>query len=103
MKMTHLRRLLLAALAFCGPQFVCGSTLTDSFNTNVNYLVDIQKLVDRLMDEGATKHDLLEYDIEQFNRSRIPLGGLVQQFHANNMLYLWEKARVQRRQQRANA
>jgi cyclase len=76
--------------------------VTSSIDANVNYLIDIQKLVDRLMDEGATKHDLLEHDIEQFNRSRIPLGGLVQQFHANNMLYLWEKARLQRRQQRAS-
>jgi hypothetical protein len=76
--------------------------VTSSIDANVNYLVDIQKLVDRLMAEGATKHDLLEYDIEQFNRSRIPLGGLVQQFHANNLLYLWEKARAQRRQQRVS-
>jgi cyclase len=74
--------------------------VTSSIDANINYLVDIQRLVDRLMDEGATKHDLLEHDIEQFNRSRIPLGGLVQQFHANNLLYLWEKARAQRRQQR---
>lgn len=77
--------------------------VTSSIDSNVNYLVDIQRLVDRLMDEGATKHDLLEHDIEQFNRSRIPLGGLVQQFHANNLLYLWEKARAQRRQQRVGA
>jgi glyoxylase-like metal-dependent hydrolase (beta-lactamase superfamily II) len=74
--------------------------VTSSIDANVNYLADIQALVDRLMDEGATKHDLLEHDIEQFNRSRIPLGGLVQQFHNNNLLYLWEKARAQRKQQR---
>jgi len=77
--------------------------VTSSIDANINYLVDIQKLVDRLMDEGATKHDLLEYDIEQFSRSRIPLGGLVQQFHANNLLFLWEKARAARRQQRLGA
>lgn len=74
--------------------------VTSSIDANVNYLADIQALVDRLIDEGATRHDLLEHDIEQFNRSRIPLGGLVQQFHNNNLLYLWEKARAQRKLQR---
>ena len=74
--------------------------VTSSIDANVRYLNDIQTLVDDLMAEGATKHDLMQYDIEQFGRSRIPLGGLVQQFHNNNLLYLWEKARAQRRQQR---
>ena len=52
------------------------------------------------MSEGATKHDLLEYDIEQFDRSRIPLGGLVKQFHAANLMYLWEEERRRQRRQR---
>jgi hypothetical protein len=55
------------------------------------------------MAEGATKHDLAQYDIEQFEHSRIPLGGLVQQFHLNNLLFLWEKARAEQRQQRQTA
>jgi hypothetical protein len=55
------------------------------------------------MAEGATKHDLLQNDIEQFERSRIPLGGMVQQFHANNLLFLWEKARAEQRKQRQQA
>lgn len=74
--------------------------VTSSIDVSVKYLDDIQKLVYRLMAEGATKHDLLQNDIEQFERSRIPLGGLVQQFHANNLLYLWEHARAEQRKQR---
>ncbi|MBK8050567.1 MAG: MBL fold metallo-hydrolase [Anaerolineales bacterium] len=74
--------------------------VASSIDANVQYLNDIQKLVDDLMDEGATKHELLQHDIEQFNRSRIPLGGLVQQFHNNNLLHLWDKARAQRKQMR---
>jgi cyclase len=74
--------------------------VTSSIDISVKYLDDIQALVRRLMAEGATKHDLLRYDIEQFERSRIPLGGLVQQFHANNLLYLWEEARAAQRKQR---
>lgn len=76
--------------------------VTSSIDISIEYLDAIQVLVNRLMDEGATKHDLLEHDIEQFDRSRIPLGGMVQQFHQNNLLYLWEKAREERRQQRRN-
>jgi hypothetical protein len=50
------------------------------------------------MAEGGTKHDLASYDIEQFEHSRIPLGGLVQQFHLNNLHFLWEKLRAEQRQ-----
>lgn len=74
--------------------------VSSSIDSGVEYLNDIQTLVDTLIAEGATKHDLLQHDIEQFGRSRIPLGGLVQQFHANNLLHLWEKARIQQRKQR---
>jgi glyoxylase-like metal-dependent hydrolase (beta-lactamase superfamily II) len=74
--------------------------VTSSIDSSVQYLDDIQSLVDRLIAEGATKHDLLQHDIEQFGRSRIPLGGLVQQFHANNLLHLWERARAQQRRMR---
>ncbi len=72
--------------------------ITSSIDSSSQYLDDIQALVDRLMDEGATKHDLLRSDVEDFGRSRIPLGGAVQQFHASNLLYLWERARRSRRQ-----
>ncbi|MEZ4556941.1 MAG: hypothetical protein R2854_10940 [Caldilineaceae bacterium] len=67
--------------------------MTSSIDVSIGYLDSIQALVARLLDEGATKHDLLQHDIEQFDRSRIPLGGMVQQFHAANLLYLWEQAR----------
>ncbi|MEZ4635033.1 MAG: MBL fold metallo-hydrolase [Caldilineaceae bacterium] len=65
--------------------------VTSSIDESISYLDDIQALVDRLMAEGATKHDLLQNDVEQFGRSRIPLGGLVQNFHQANLLYLWER------------
>jgi glyoxylase-like metal-dependent hydrolase (beta-lactamase superfamily II) len=74
--------------------------VTSSINASIKYLNDIQATVDELMAKGATKHDLLLYDVERFGRSRIPLGGLVQQFHASNLLYLWERARLAQRQQR---
>lgn len=77
--------------------------VTSSIDSSLQYLLDIQALVDRLIEEGATKHDLLQHDIEQFGRSRIPLGGLVQQFHSNNLLHLWERARAEQRRRRQAA
>jgi cyclase len=74
--------------------------VTSSIESSIKYLDDIQVVVERLMAEGATKHDLLRHDVEQFDRSRIPMGGLVQQFHANNLLFLWEKARIEQRRQK---
>lgn len=74
--------------------------VTSSIDVSVKYLEDIQRLVDTLMAEGATKHDLLKHDIEMFDRSRIPLGGMVKQFHADNLLYLWDAARAAQRKQR---
>ena len=74
--------------------------VTTSINASIKYLNDIQLTVETLMDKGGTKHDLLQNDVEQFGRSRIPLGGLVQQFHNSNLLHLWEKARLRRRQER---
>ena len=74
--------------------------VTTSIGANIKYLQDIEETVEELMSMGGTKHDLLRYDIEQFGRSRIPLGGLVQQFHNSNLLHLWEKARARRKQER---
>ena len=72
--------------------------ITSSIDSSAQYLDDIQATVDRLMAEGATKHDLLRSDVEDFGRSRIPLGGAIQQFHQSNLLYLWERAREAKKQ-----
>ena len=74
--------------------------VTTSIESSIQYLNEIEHLVEQLIEQGATKHDLLQHDVEQFARSRIPLGGLVQQFHNNNLLYLWDQARAKQRKQR---
>ncbi len=66
--------------------------MTSSIQASIQYIDAIQATVEQLMDEGSTKHDRAQLDIEQFGRSRIPLGGVVQQFHTANLLYLWERA-----------
>ena len=77
--------------------------VTSSINASIKYLNDIEQTVETLMQEGGTKHDLMQYDIEQFGRSRIPLGGVVQQFHAAKLMHLWEKARARQRKERQDA
>lgn len=78
--------------------------VTSSINSSIKYINDIQQLVTDLMAQGATKQDLLQHDIEQYERSRIPLGGFVQQFHSQNLLFLWDQERArQRRARRAAA
>ena len=77
--------------------------VTPGIEESIQYLDDIESLVDRLIVEGATKRELLSNDIEKFGRTRIPLGGLVQSFHQANLLFLWEKALAKRRSERKTA
>jgi len=77
--------------------------VTSSINSSIKYINDIQQLVEDLMADGATKQDLLSHDIEQYERSRIPLGGFVQQFHNQNLLFLWDQARARQRSARGKA
>jgi glyoxylase-like metal-dependent hydrolase (beta-lactamase superfamily II) len=74
--------------------------VTSSIDETLDYLENIEALVKRMMAEGATKHELLQHDVESFGRSRIPLGGLVQNFHQANLLYLWEMERAKQREAR---
>ena len=67
--------------------------VTPGIEDSIQYLDDIEELVERLRTEGASKQDLLTHGVESFGRSRIALGGLVQKFHQANLLFLWEKAR----------
>ena len=66
--------------------------VTPSIEETIKYLDDIVALVERLVAQGASKRELLSHEVEEFGRNRIPLGGLVQNFHQANLLFLWEKA-----------
>lgn len=70
--------------------------VTPGIEESIKYLDDIVELVERLVERGASKQELLRYDIEQFDRNRIPLGGLVQSFHQANLLFLWDQAKAER-------
>ena len=70
--------------------------VTPGIEESIKYLDDIVELVERLVERGASRQELLRYDIEQFDRNRIPLGGLVQSFHQANLLFLWDQAKAER-------
>jgi glyoxylase-like metal-dependent hydrolase (beta-lactamase superfamily II) len=70
--------------------------VTPSIEESIQYLDDIVALVERLAAQGASKRELLSHEIEEFGRNRIPLGGLVQNFHQANLLFLWERAMAAR-------
>ncbi|MEM7533655.1 MAG: MBL fold metallo-hydrolase [Chloroflexota bacterium] len=63
-----------------------------SIEDNVKYITKVEQTIRKLVTQGASKDVLYEYDIEQFHRSRIPLGGLVQQLHQQNLEYQWDQA-----------
>ncbi len=95
--LTNLHEYNLESIAQGHGDILLRGEVSDSIDSSIKYLDDIQALVARLSAEGKTKHDLLTYDIESFGRSRIPLGGLVQKFHQSNLLFLWEKERLKRK------
>lgn len=74
--------------------------VSSSIDASIEYLNQAEALVKRLLAEGATKHDLVNYDVEQFGHSRIPLGGMVQQFHRANLYFLWDRERNRQRLER---
>ena len=77
--------------------------VTPSIEDSIQYLNDVEELVDRLISNGAARRELLNHDIEEFGRSRIALGGLVQNFHQANLLFLWEKAQAALKKERQPA
>lgn len=90
----HLHEYNLESIAQGHGDILLRGEVLSCIDEGVEYLEAIEALVHRLRSEGKSRHELLTHDIEQFGRSRIPLGGLVQQFHEANLIYLWEKSRV---------
>lgn len=90
----HLHEYNLESIAQGHGDILLRGEVTSSIDSEVDYLNEIEALVSRLRAERRSRHELLTHDIEQFGRSRIPLSGLVQQFHEANLIHLWEKARA---------
>ena len=73
-----------------GPLLLRGE-LAHEIESSLRYLDCIQREVQRLVDRGASESALLEVDIEACGKSRVPLDGLVQYLHRENLTALYSK------------
>ena len=55
-----------------------------------------QEIVDHTIARGLPRVSLRDNDIESCGKSRIPLGGLVQQLHRGNLFYLYDQRMAER-------
>jgi glyoxylase-like metal-dependent hydrolase (beta-lactamase superfamily II) len=67
--------------------------INEAIDSNLKYLQTIQNLVREHVRAGHTRQALTRWDIESCGKSRIPLGGLVQQLHLANLFYLYDRYR----------
>ncbi len=75
-----------------GPLLLRGE-LAHEIEASLRYLECIQQKVRRLVEKGASEAALLEVDIEACGKSRVPLDGLVQYLHRENLFALYSKLR----------
>ncbi|HLF26987.1 MAG TPA: MBL fold metallo-hydrolase [Anaerolineae bacterium] len=76
-------------------ELILRGEINESVNSNVNYLNRILALVAGLMRERAPRDAVREHSIEACGKSRIPLHGLVQQFHLANLYSLYDRMRME--------
>jgi len=65
--------------------------LAEELETSIQYLQCITERVAELAEHGAPESALREIDIESCGKSRVPLDGLVQHLHRENLLSLYSK------------
>ena len=70
-------------------EMILRGEINESVNSNINYLNRIVSLVANLLRDRRPRDSLREYGIEACGKSRIPLHGLVQQFHTANLHALY--------------
>jgi glyoxylase-like metal-dependent hydrolase (beta-lactamase superfamily II) len=72
-------------------EMILRGEINESVNSNMNYLQRVLALTATLIRQGATREAAREHGIESSGKSRIPLHGLVQQFHTANVLSLFDR------------
>lgn len=60
----------------------------EALDRNTHYLESLQKWVHDGLKQGRSPEEIASANVEVFGLSRIPMGGLTQQFHHANVLYL---------------
>ncbi len=72
-----------------GPVLLRGE-IGEALDSSIQYLEKIDQLVKEHVAAGRPRSALGEIDIEKCGKSRVPLGGLVQQLHQANLFYLYD-------------
>ena len=70
-------------------QLLLRGELAIEIESSLYYLRCVRQKVQRLVREGAPESALLGIDIEACGKSRVPLDGLVQQLHQDNLFALY--------------
>lgn len=65
--------------------------IDDAVRSNLRYLDNIRRKIERLIEKGKDREDAQEIDIESCGKSRIPLSGLVAKLHQRNLLALYDQ------------
>jgi cyclase len=63
----------------------------DAVMSSIDYLEAIWREVQRVVDAGLGRSELWKISVESCGKSRIPLDGLVQQLHQDNLQALYDK------------
>jgi glyoxylase-like metal-dependent hydrolase (beta-lactamase superfamily II) len=75
-------------------EMILRGEINESINSNINYLNRIMALVAGLIRDREPREAVRGYSVESCGKSRIPLHGLVQQFHMANLHGLYDRMRV---------
>jgi len=74
-------------------QLLLRGELSDEIDSSLRYIECVQEKVTRLVQRGAPEASLEEIDVEVCGRSRVPLDGLVQYLHQENLRTLYARLR----------
>ncbi|HEY4687988.1 MAG TPA: MBL fold metallo-hydrolase [Anaerolineae bacterium] len=72
-------------------EMILRGEISESVNSNINYLNRIMALAASLIREKQPRDAVRGHSIESCGKSRIPLHGLVQQFHLGNLYTLYDR------------
>lgn len=65
--------------------------IPEALRTSYRYLDTIEKRVQAILDRGLPKSALAQVDVEKCHKSRIPLNGMVEALHQNNLAHLYDE------------
>jgi len=65
--------------------------IPEALETSFKYLDTIEQKVQIALDRGLPRSALARLDVEKCHKSRIPLNGMVEALHQNNLVHLYNE------------